>query len=182
MNSISLDYSLCIKVGQTFLNLFIAGNRVIVCSEAFSVRSDVYFFVQDSPILFQWSVAALFQYTFVLTLTAKFKFIRGDFIATVSLTTERKHLATSELFFEEARLSLIMLSAFYTICSGEIIATASAVKLSTQSFDRNFCHSALISGLIQSSSSFWARTRYSEPVSISNFSNLVTSQNFLKKL
>ena len=105
VNSISFGYSFWIKVGETFLNLFIGGNRVIVCSETSIVRSDVYFFVQYSPILFQWSVAALFQYTFVETFTAKFKFIRGDVKATVSLTTQTYYLRTSELFFEEARSS-----------------------------------------------------------------------------
>ena len=60
---------------------------MIVCSESSIVRSDVYFFVQDSPILFQWSVAALFQYAFLENFTAKFQFIGGDVIAAVSLTT-----------------------------------------------------------------------------------------------
>ena len=87
MDSISLDYSFWLKIGQTFLNLFIGGNRVIVCSESSIVRSDVYLLVQDSPILFQWSVAALFVYAFVETFTAKFKFIRGDVTAAVCLTT-----------------------------------------------------------------------------------------------
>ena len=87
VNSISLDYSLWVKVGQTFLNLFIGGNRVIVCSKSSIVRSDVYRFVQDSAIIFQWSVATLFQYAFVETFIAKFKFIRGDVIAAVCLTT-----------------------------------------------------------------------------------------------
>ena len=87
VNSISFDYSLWIKVKQTFRNLFIGGNRVIFRSESSIVRSDVYFLVQDSPTLFQWSVAALFQNTFVETFTAKFKFIRGDVIAAVCLTT-----------------------------------------------------------------------------------------------
>ena len=50
---------------------------MIVCSESSIVRSDVYFLVQDSPILFQWPVAVLFQYVFVETFTAKLKFIRG---------------------------------------------------------------------------------------------------------
>ena len=87
VNSVSFDNSLWIKVGQTFLNVFIGGNRVIVRSESSIVRSDVYFLVQDSPILFQWSVAPLFQNTFVETFTAKFKFNRGDVIAAVCLTT-----------------------------------------------------------------------------------------------
>ena len=65
---------------------------------------------------------------------------------------------------------------------GKKFATASAVKLLTQSFDRNLCHPAVISGLIQSSSSFLARARYSESLSISNSSNLFTSQNLVKKL
>ena len=88
VSSIGFDYSVWIKVRENFLNLFISGNRVIVCSESSIVRSDVYFLVQDSLILFQCSAAALFQYTFVETLTAKFKFIRGDVLATVCLTTQ----------------------------------------------------------------------------------------------
>ena len=87
MNSISVDSLLWVKLGHTFLNLFIGGNRVIVCSESSIVRSDVYRFAQDSLIFFQWSVAALFQYAYVDTLTAKFKFNRGDVIAAVCLTT-----------------------------------------------------------------------------------------------
>ena len=86
MNSLSLDYSFSVKIGQTFLNLFIGGNRVIVCSESFIVGRDVYIFIQVSPVLFQWSFAALFQYTFVGNFTAKVKFIRGDVIAAVCLT------------------------------------------------------------------------------------------------
>ena len=82
--SISLDNLLWVKVGQTFLNLFIGGNSVFVRLESSIVRSDVYFLVQDSPILFQWSVGALFQYTFVETFTAKFKGIRGILIAAYS--------------------------------------------------------------------------------------------------
>ena len=87
LNSITLDYSFWVNVGQTFPNVFIGSNRVRVCSESSIVRSDVYFFVQDSPILFQWSVAALFQYAFVETFTSKFMFFRGDVIAAVCLTT-----------------------------------------------------------------------------------------------
>ena len=88
VNSISFDYSFWIKVGETFLNLFIGGNRVIVCSESSIARSDVDLLVQDSPILFQWSFAALFQYTFIENFTAKFRFIRGDVIAKVCPTTQ----------------------------------------------------------------------------------------------
>ena len=60
---------------------------MIVCSESSFVGSDVFLFVQDSPILFQWSVTDLFQYVFVETFTAKLKFIRSDVIAAVCLTT-----------------------------------------------------------------------------------------------
>ena len=128
MKSISLDYSFWEKQEQTFLNLFIGGNRVIVCSESSIVRSDIYFLVQDPPILFHWSVAALFQYTFVETFTAKFKFFRGDVLATVCLTTQTYFLRTSEFFFEEARLSFIMLFVFYTSCSGEEICYSISSK------------------------------------------------------
>ena len=58
---------------------------------------------------------------------------------------------------------------------GQKKATTSAAKLSTQSFDRSICHSALNSGLIQSSCSFSAIASYSESVSISNSSKLPTS-------
>ena len=86
MNSISLNYSFCLKIGQTFLNLFIGSNGMIVCSESSIVRNDAYLFVLDSQILFQWSVPALFQYAFVETFTANFEFIRGEVIAAVCLT------------------------------------------------------------------------------------------------
>ena len=49
VNSITIDYSFWVKIGQTFLILFIGSNRVIVCSECSLVRIDVYLFVQDSP-------------------------------------------------------------------------------------------------------------------------------------
>ena len=88
MNSITLDYSLWVKKGHTFLNLFIGSNRVIVCSESSVIRSDVYLFFRDSTILFQCFVAALLQNTFVETFDAKHKFTRGDVIATVCLTTQ----------------------------------------------------------------------------------------------
>ena len=60
---------------------------MIVCKESSIDLSDVYFFVQDSLILFQWSVSALFQYAFVETFTVEFKFKRGDLIAAVCLTS-----------------------------------------------------------------------------------------------
>ena len=34
VNSISLEYSFGVQLGQTFLNLFIGSNRLIVCSES----------------------------------------------------------------------------------------------------------------------------------------------------
>ena len=102
VNTITLGYSIWVKAGQTFLNLFIGSNRVIACSESSIVRSDVYFFVEASTTFFRWSIAALFQYTFDEIFTAKFKFFRGNVIATVCLTTHTKHLRTSEFFFEDA--------------------------------------------------------------------------------
>ena len=86
MNSITLDSSFRVKVGQTILNLFIVDTRVIVCSESSTVRSDVDLCIQDSPKLFKWSVAAAFQYAFVETFTAKLRFFTGHVIAVVCLT------------------------------------------------------------------------------------------------
>ena len=156
VNSINLGYSLSIEVGQIFPNLFIGGNRTIVFLEYSFVRSDVYFFVQDSTIRFQWSVAALFQYTFVETFAAKVMFIGGDVKTAACYTTHTKLLRTTEFFFDEARLSLIMLFVFHTTFLGKKVATVSAMKLSTGSFDCNLCHSALISSLTKSFNSFSA--------------------------
>ena len=121
VRSITLNFSLLVEVGRIFLNFLICSNRVNVCSESSIVRSDVYFFVQDSTIPFHRSDAARFQYSCVENLTAKFKFIRGDVIATVCLTTQTLHVHTYELFFEEARLSLIVLFLFYATCWEEEI-------------------------------------------------------------
>ena len=85
MNSITLDHSFWVKVGQTFFNLFIGCNSVIVFSESSKVLSDVYFIVRDSPILSS-GPSPLCSSTFVETFTAKFKFIRGDVKAAVCLT------------------------------------------------------------------------------------------------
>ena len=87
MNFITLDYLFWVKEGQIFVNLFKGSNKVIVFSESSILQSDVFFFVQASTKLLQWSVAALFQYTFVENFTANFKFIRGDVLAAVCLTT-----------------------------------------------------------------------------------------------
>ena len=183
MNSIILDYSFWVKIGYTFLDLFIGSKRMIVCSESSIVRSDVYLFVEDTPIRLQWSIPALFQYVFVETFTAKFRFIGGDVIAEQHVFLHRHntsvHLNSS--LNRPGSLSSCCL-CFIQHVLGKKIATASAVKLSTQSFDRNLCHSALISGLIQSSRSFSARASYSESVSFSSSLNLFTSQNLVKKL
>ena len=162
--------------------MFIGSNRVVVCSESSIIRSDVYFFRQHSTILFQWFVASVFQYTFVETFTAKFKFNRGDVIAPVCLTTQTEHLHASELFFEGTRLLYYHVVCFRQHVWGNKYATTSAVKPSIQSVDRNLCPPVLNSSLIQSSSFLTAGARYSEPVSISNSSNLITSQNLMKKL
>ena len=88
VSAITLDFLFRVKVRKTSLNLYIGSNRVIVCSESSIVLSNVYLFVQDSTIFFQWANASLFQYAFVETFTSKFRFIRGDVIAAVCPTTQ----------------------------------------------------------------------------------------------
>ena len=182
MNSTNLDYSVWVKVGQTFLNLFISGNRVIDCLVSSIVRSDVYFLVQDSAILFQWSAAALLQYTFVGTFVAKFRFLSDDVIALVCLTTQAKHLPTFELFFEEARLSLIMLFGFFTTCSEK----RTCYSISSETIDTVLRSQPLsFSYPFRSDTIFqfiFGKSKYNESVSISNTWNLFTSQSFMKKL
>ena len=159
MNSITLNSSFWVKVGQIFLNLFLGDNSVMVGSEAYIVRSHVYFFVQGSTILFQWSVAAVLQYAFVETFTAKFKIL--EVIWELQYVLLHRHNISVNLNSSLKRPDSLLLCCF---CSsqhvrGKKFATASAMKLSIQSFDRNLYHSALISSLIQSSSSFSAKAR-----------------------
>ena len=65
---------------------------------------------------------------------------------------------------------------------GNEYAAASAVKLSIQSSDRNLSPSVIISGLMQSSSPFSARARYSVSVSISNPLSLFCITEFCKQI
>ena len=117
--SITLDHSFWVKNRKSFPNLFNGSKRVIVCSESSFFWSDVDLFAQDSTITFHWSVAALFLYIYLETFNVKVRFVRGSVIATVCLTTQTLHLRTSELFFEEIRLSLIILLVFHTTCLHE---------------------------------------------------------------
>ena len=177
VKSITVGYSFWVKVGQTFLNLFIGSNRVIVCSESCTARVDVYFFVEDSTILFQWYPASLFQYRLVETLTAKYTFIKvTSYQQYVSLHRHNVsvHL-NSSLKTPGSLLSCCL--CFTQHVWGKKFVTGSAVKLMKQSVDRNLCHSALVSGRIQSFSFFSARARYKKSVSIASSSNLFISQN-----
>ena len=161
--SITLNFSLGVKIAQISPYLFMRSNRVIVSPESSKVRCDVYFFVQDSTILFQSSVAALFQYTSVETFTANFKPFRGNVIATYVLILHRHNISVHlHPSLKKPGSLLSCCSCFTQHVREKQFVTASAVKLSTQSIDRNLCYSALILGLIQSSSSFSARARHSE--------------------
>ena len=82
VNSITLAHLVRVKIGWTCFNLFIGSNRLIVCSESSVDRSDVYLLVQDSTRLFQLSIVALFQYTFLETFTVNLELIGGDITAT----------------------------------------------------------------------------------------------------
>ena len=85
------------------------------------------------------------------------------------------------LLWRSQALSCHVVCIINTMSGGRILLSASAVKLSTQSFDCNLCTTALVSGLIHSSNFFSARSRYSKSVSISNSSNLFLSQKLVKK-
>ena len=88
VNSITINFSLWVKVGEAILNLFIECNRVVVCSASSIVYREVRFLFLNSRILSQCYVAALFQYTFVGTSTANFKFVKGNVIAPLCFTTQ----------------------------------------------------------------------------------------------
>ena len=63
-------------------------------------------------------------------------------ITTICFATEAQHFCTSKLFFEETRLSLMMFLVDITASSGEKLSVAFEVKLSVQSLERNWSHSA----------------------------------------
>ena len=149
-------------------------NRVTVCSESSS--SERLYGV------FQCSVANLFQYTFVETCIAVLNFIGADVMATVCLTTQTKHVRTSDPSLKRPESLLSCCLCFKQHVRGEKFAIALAIKLSTQAFDLKRSHSVLIAGLIRSSNSSSTRERRSESVSISNSSSFFMSQNFLNKL
>ena len=182
VNSITLNYWFWEKAGDTFLNLFIGSNRVIVCSESSVVRSDVYRFVQDSPILFSGppSLCSSIRLLRSLLLFLSFSEVTSQQQCVLVHRQDIPVQLNSSLNGPGSLLSCCL--CFTQHVREKKFASASAVKLLTQSFDGNLCHSASISSLIHYSISFSARARYSEGLSFSNFPNMVTSQNLLTKL
>ena len=167
-------------MGQNFLNAFIVGNRVIVCSEYSIVRSDVYF---KTLRCFSSGPSPLCSSTRLLRpLLLKLSLLNVTSLQQYVLL--HRHNISVHLNSSLNRPGSLLLCClcFTQHVRGKKLATASAVKFWTRSFVRNLCDSALISGLIQSSSSSSARARYSKSVSISNSSNLFTLQNLVKKL
>ena len=76
----------------------------------------------------QGSVTTLHEYTFVQTFTTQFMFVCGNIIAAVCFVTSTKLLCTSELFFEESRLSLVIPLVLVTAPSGENIRNCISSK------------------------------------------------------
>ena len=117
-----------------------------------------------------------------MTVCSESPVVRSDVIAAVCLTTGHNisvHLNSSS---KRPGSPLSCCLCFTKHVLAKKIATASAVKLSTPSIDRNFSYSALISSFIPTAISFSARARYSESLSIPNSSKLLISQNLVKKL
>ena len=100
--------------------------------------------------------------------------MRGNVIATVYVFFYRHSITVhlnSSLTRQGSLLSCCL--CFTQNVRRKNFSTRSAVQLSTQSIDRILCNSDLISSLIQASSSFSARARYSEYVYNSNSTNFL---------
>ena len=181
MVKISKDV-LCSFLLFSWFSLFISCNCVIVCSETSVCRSKMHSLKNNYRILFLRAITTLLQYSNTDSLAAEFQLLVGSIVKAVSCTTNTQHLRTTKLLYEKTRLSLVM--SF--LCLSQHFhgknRAASAVKNFVYSIGRSFSHYAFFSGRIQSSSSFLARARKSESMSLSNSSDWFTSQILVKKL
>ena len=182
MNFIHFDCSLWVKIGHIFLNLFIGSNKVIVCP-------DSYMF--EVTFIFSFRTLRYF-YSCPSTFCSSTRLLRASLLNLGLLevsSLQQYVLVHRHNIFVNLNSPLKKPCSLLSCClcftqhvREKKLATASALKLSKQSFDRNLCFSSLISVLIQSSIFFSARARYSESVSISNSSNLFASKNLVKKM
>ena len=93
---------------QCSFSLFESCNCVNFCSENSLCRGNFHSLIENFAILFQRTITALFYYSLTETFAAKFHFVRGFVLATVSNTAKTQSFRTSELLFEKTRLSLVM--------------------------------------------------------------------------
>ena len=107
-------------------------------------------------MFFQRSIATLLEFTFFQISTIEYILVCGNIIAAVSFATKN---SISVLLNSSLKNPGSLLSCFLCFSEhfrGKKFATALAVKLSVQCFDKKRSQSAFISGHIQSSSSFSA--------------------------
>ena len=105
--------------------------------------------LQHFAILCYWStITTIFQCSFIEFFAAKLVLVSLLIIKTICFATETQHLCTSKLFFEETRLSLSCFLWTVQQVLGDKLSVSFTVKLSVQSLERNWSHSAF-------SSFFW---------------------------
>ena len=151
MYSIFFYYSFWIKVRQSFLCLFLRSNTMLNSSKSSICWSNVDCLLQNFAILWHGSISTIFQSSFIESLATEFELVTFSIVATIGFATQAQHFWTSKLFFKKSRLSLIMFLVSITASSGENVSVAFAVKLSVQSRERNWYHSARFSVRITSS-------------------------------
>ena len=97
-------------------------------------------------------MSAVFQCSFIESFAAKLVLVSLFIKTTICFSTETQRFYTSKFFFEETRLSLLscFLRALQQVL-GKKLSVALAVKLSVQSLQRNWSHSARFLGIITSS-------------------------------
>ena len=179
VNSITLAFLLLAKVRQTFLKLFIGSSRVLDCSESSFVTFTVSF---KTLRYFSSGPTPLCSSTHLLgALLLNLGLLEVILLQQYVLLHRHNNSVHLNSSLKRPGSLLSCFLCFTQHVGGKIFTTASALKLSTRSFDQNLCHSALSSGLIQSSSSLSAREKYNESVSNSNFPDLFTSQSLVKR-
>ena len=93
------------------------------------------------------------------TSATDFQLVRNSIVASIFFITKTEPFRAFEFISEETVLRFIMFSVFCTCSREKRVPDASAVELSSPSWEHRFCHSSFDSDRIQSVSSLSARAR-----------------------
>ena len=127
MESLWLNYSFAIKIGDSFLCLLVGCYTIDPCSEPTFGRSYICCFVQPFLIIWHGSVSTFFKCSLVKSLAAKFELSAQRVITAICLGTQTDFSPTIFLI-EQSTLSSIRCFVFRTIRPGKQMLQAFAVN------------------------------------------------------